>query len=272
MIHSYLMFVFSAIMSICVVLIILKQNFSWFPYLILLPYSILITLILHNANKCALSINTTLLADNSKINVENKLYCVISFVCNYFYYIARIVTTLIILIFLLVLLSLSLEMHGRYLPGRWWDKLMSLYTTIFTQLAIITHEKREIKDPFEDTTTTTKKKKPKYEKVEINPPKQNENMFNIYKILHPNQIFDAINPFPNYKANSMYTVHIVGFLIGLIAAILYAIFFIDSSKDSDTNSDSEIKTKKQFIIGIALVSTILTMYYTGVCIVNVVMN
>ena len=220
---------------ICVLLfIIFKFDIEVQPSILVLIF--LFIVILQSTVTYITNFNNMPLDENIRIKVNNRIYCMFSFVCNYLYLWAKIIIGIIILILAIICVHICIEMQAMILPSGKFMKFIDffgLFGPIFGP------------------------KKVKIKKVAyytLNP-----------KMATLHNMFDLRNIFNHIATNDVHNwkIHGLVLLIGVIMAIIIGGIGIDYKKPcNESNDNFETRIKSQFTTWLVITSLVLCFSYS----------
>jgi len=261
---------------------------------VILPFLCLIGIILLATSNYCSQLENNILEDNDRIVMSNRLYIVLSFVCNYLYVIARVIIYGLVFFYIVVVYLTVVEIHttiGRKYPLKYIFPLIEWFTLFgpwfsirqHTEVAFAEYDKKapdpkrakydpNIKELFTDNDNEPQylKANELYEKGDkLNKQityfdgqvVQNPRFKKLYTLLTPDALFQSINSsdVSNWRA------HAGIFLIGIILSIIYGMFGIDKPTCNTTlgniPTDIEMKIKTQFVEGLIAVSLVMSVIY-----------
>ena len=226
----------------------METNPSIVVALVILP--VFITIILQATITYISKFNQTVLSDNERVNLDNRVYCSLSLFCNFLFLIARILIYIILLVYGITILQTIIEMH--ILIDRGTGKLERFAEYIGTFFSTLGQKK----DWGVDATGL----------VQISSGVMNEKVISLNNLFNPLYFFRQVSS--NFVNN--WRGHCIVLLNGSILSIILGFFGIDfkrECKDTDTTYEKRIKT--QFTVWLVILSLVVCISYVIILVYNI---
>ena len=227
----------------------MERNPSIVVAFVILP--VFITIILQATISYISKFNQTVLVDNDRVNLDNRVYCALSLFCNYLFLMAKILIYIIFLVYGITILQTIIEMHILIDKGTGkFERFAEFIGTFFSTLG----QKKQWNI---DSTGL----------IQLSSGLRNEKLMSINNLFNPLYFFRQIssNFVNNWKG------HGIILLNGSILSIILGLFGVEIKREcKDTDITYEKRIKTQFTVWLVILSLVICISYVVILVANII--